>query len=635
MEPSSKKTRLMSPDDEDFPVPSSVGLECIPNEILYLICQWLPLRDKWYLRHVCRRLYSSLNDSSLWKCAAIGPVECKNAKFVKGVLKFLKPSVTTLVVNGFPHAPSSLAPFLTSCQQVKCLSLAGTRFPYDCFKRIINNIPHLSRLLVSLTSFSPTPHHGRRLLGSLTSFSTHQHDRINELPGSIKQLVMIANRGYFRLTALTFNVPNLAIIDYTSLPNPDAIFHLPNYDVVMSVYPRAQLDSRIRLTPSITVTNCATRLSVEGTSDTVTLVKAVSTSITTDNYNYYHITSFDNRVVPRVTAPSTPLTKAIGSTVTSLDCGFDNAVMFANIVQYTPNLVVLNLNTVPGIHCMSLDEVFGVLSVYCKGLQYIHCTMCGNGSKDPAFEVGDVDKLWESIISLKQLNHLSICSCFFIPSQLQAVEVADCTGRVSRVVEIAKCFKPDLKLLPHTLCSLSVVACNSKAPYPLQDILTIVSQIVSLRCLRVSAHFESFRSSVISLHALQKCENLEELYLRVFELSVQYDPVVIQRLKHLTLSFFVLLPNTFFDDIVPLSGTNCCLETLYLSVAANKDLDKLVSMIKRCRKLISCEINFEGKACIRKVKTEIKANCLLWCALLKNKNVYFAKHSRDMLEYRA
>ena len=631
MEPSSKKMRLMSPNDEDVPVPSSgVGLECIPNEILYLIYQWLPLRDKLYLRHVSRRFYSSLNDSTLWKCAAIGPVECKNVKFVKGVLKFLKPFVTTLAVNGFPHAPSILAPFLTSCQQVKCLSLVGTRFPYDTFKRIINNIPHLSRLLVSLTSFSPTPQHGSGL------------EPINELPGSIKQLVMIATRGYFRWTAFTFNVPNLAIIDYISLPPPNTTCDFPNYDAVLSIYPPAQLDSHIRLTPSITVTNCATKLSVEGTSDTVTLVKAVSTSISTDSYIYYHITSFDSHVVPRVTAPSTPLTKAIGSTVTSLDCGFDNAVMFTNIVQYTPNLVVLNLNTVPnpdGNRCMPLDEVFGILSVYCKGLQYVHCTMCDSVDfKDPAFEVGDVYKLWESIISLKQLKHLSICGCFFIPSQLQAVEVADSTGRV---LEIAKCFKPDLQLLPHTLCSLSVVvhSYKSKAPaYPLQDILTIVSQIVSLRCLCVDAHYESFRSSVISMHALRNCENLEEFSLIANYESVQYDPVVIQRLKHLTLSF-VSLPDTFFDDIVPLSGSNCCLETLdlYITNDAVPNVHSLVSMVKRCQKLVSCEVCFKENAylsSIKKVKSEIKPNCLLWFNLIENRDVYFAKRSRDLLEYR-
>ncbi len=637
MEPNSKKMRIMSPDDEEVPIASSVGLECIPNEVLCLICQLLPLRNKLYLRHVSRKFYSLLNDSSLWKCVAIGPVECKNVKFVKGVVKFLKPFVTTLAVNGFPHPPSSLIPLLTSCQQVKSLSLVGSSFPYAALERIINNIPHLSRLVIPLPPYSAHELFDERYV-------------ISELPaGSIKQLVMIYTAGTLLFVhlapSLTFNVPNVAIICAGSLlPPPNTTCDFPNYDAVMSIYRSAQFDSRIRLTPSFTVTNCATRLSVEGTSSIVTLVKAVSTSITIDSYIYYHITSCDRRVVTNGIVPSTPLTKAIGSTVTSLDCGFDNAVVFTNIVQYTPNLIVLNLNTADAlqsddIHCMPLDEVFGVLSVYCKCLQYIHCALCDDiGSKDPACEVGDVDKLWESINSLKQLKHLSICSCFFIPTQLQAVEGAgsNSTGRVSRMLEIAKCFKPDLKLLPHTLCSLSVTACKSKVPYPLQDILTIVSKIVSLNCLRVSVQL--FGSSMISMHALQKCENLEEFALirdSFFgDLFVQYDPVVVQRLKHLTLSH-VSLPITFFADLIPLSGTNQCLETLALEV--DNLPDNLVSTVKRCRKLVSCRICFQkGIAYSTTIrKSDFKANCLLWFTVFKRSSKRtFATHSSDLLHYR-
>lgn len=146
----------------------------------------------------------------------------------------------------------------------------------------------------------------------------------------------------------------------------------------------------------------------------ITVVKAVSSSVVSRNMLY----SYAKCQLKDINSPVAPLNKEIGACIHYLELDLGSCNIPFDVVtfvfQFLPNLRVFNGNNLL-VNIGSVDVLFKALASCCPKLRSIYFVPVF--ANDSVSKCAAAEDVWSSIGSYKDLEHLSIYSCF-IPSPL-------------------------------------------------------------------------------------------------------------------------------------------------------------------------------------------------------------------------
>ena len=563
------------------------GFLSLPTEIICKICKLISAKEKLILRMVSRRLHAIISDSTLWKTVTIPPADGKNIKFAKAVLKLSKSSVASLSIMGYRSRAVSDVTCLSNCKNITALDLYGSYFARSGLMKLIVGLPNLTRLAISF-----------RLL--------FRDPQLSLIPDYLSLLVVYsAESDHCFLNTKAFPIPPniaVAVVSSKRLPDSEVLDH-KNF----SIYHRCYEVSQTCMPIENRHDNQPTIFSIGGITQPhyVCLSKAVSSSILSKShlYNYATVMMSDDNI-----ASSVPLNDSNGSIITSLNfqgCETVDLSVIRSIVSCTPNLLIISVNNVALTSILEpLDGLYNILAVHCKRIQSIFSVV-------KKCHVSDAAKIWENIVSLRYLEHLSICSCFFL-KQCEP-SMASAKGRTSRIPTANTILSKDIEPLSSVFKSMILDACeNNQCSYSLQEILKVISDITTaLKCLHVYIPDKSTKyiEKCINLDTITRCRYLEELGIFQFHphsgitISLTTSSCGMDRLKHLLIENFAV--PSIISDLVPTIGQNSNLQFIELRIQSMR-VEQMLRLLRECPNLVSCDVtvNYFGNHSFVKMRKE-------------------------------
>ena len=539
------------------------------------------------LRGVSRKLHFALSDPMFWKSIYITPSESKNVKYVKSVFKASISTVHTMSVIGYLPPSASDVSFLIRCNLLTHLDIFCSHFSDFALIKLVRSLPNLSRFAMGMPN------------------KERSFGEILPLLSSLTQLILYFTLPYTRLEsfakfweACSFKPCSVAIVKELSWDFNCSSLHSAQspFQSVLSVYDCSP-DS---CTPNINLDVCSfvVPVSISGVvtnSMGLKVSKAVSSSILTGNHLYCLATTSD---VALTHAASASLdSRTLCSNVTCLDlskCKF-SIDFLRSVLSQTPNLATFNihLSTIEDTFdpLNSLDEVFGLLSIHCKNLISIFSFV-------KICHVSNPEMVWENISTLKYLEHLSICSCSFIPRSLDVEQSKPVLGkRKSRIPFLSgTTLTEKVKKLSPKFQSLFVYSCPDQERYSFQQILSVICNFINLKCLHITLLSEIVEHDIFLEELLTSCRKLEELTLKNYCMGKRMrvnvtEAMALSKIKHLTFTN-VNLFSSFFKALVPDNGQNTCLQTLDLelkTLPAHAE-SYFSRLLYGCPNLFSCTI---------------------------------------------
>lgn len=562
-------------------------LESLPVEILHLIFHYLSTCDKRTLQIVCRRFQFVLNDPNHWRHVIIPHnINSKNPRYVKSVLKQTKSHAKSLSLVGYIPTSRSDVSFLTSCHSITALDLYGSHLSTTAMKQAIRSLPNISRLSV----------------GNDAAYTLLATDML----ASVQQLVihdtMDINSFSMWLTKET-RPPNLAIVaDISSSMSYDIIMLAnplyPSRDTNLSVYDISKDCTLDRLSiPSVNYSSSSSNVGfhIPGTdtdsdwfykSYAIVVTTAVSSSVLspTVNYTYANVDDLEYSHVEHGTV-TRYLDADIAASITSLNISgkkLQSLGDICGILELTPNLQVISINGIRfpkrAEYPDPLDMLFKPLSMHCHKLKSISSIVADN-----ICNVEDISEIWDCILSLKHLEHLSICSCLFegasSPSQQQS-------------------FHPNLKLLP--ACFQSLILHIHQTEYvkvsSFDRIFSTIGDIQNLQVLHVYVSYLRDNRQLNLKLLLETCTKVTEL--GVFNMQAGRSSLgrklvhspAIGRLKCFMLKN-VELTKAFFTDLIPYGQDNTNLQMLHIEVH-KMWTEEMTRIMEHCPHLVSFSVHF-------------------------------------------
>ena len=572
-----KRSSSLQLQPEQSSIPKS--FESLPVELIYAICHYLSCMEKMVLKRVSRRCYFVLSDPVFWETVSIDPAESKNIKYVKAVLKLSLSSVHTMCVHGYLPPNVSDISFLVRCSLLTRLDICGSRFSVLALNRLVSNLPNLSRFATGMPRGRKDIEETLPLLSSLTQLVLF----VCELNEAYEFC------GFWESKKCDYNPRNVALVlvkgfySYEEFEPCFSFAPVSDNRRVLSTYvceadtfgPNFNFDSQ-RIVASVSVP--------AGSSDSCCLdvSTAVSSSVLTSNHLY------DIAVHSYMDASNVPcINTCKGSSVTYLNlsmCELSTGLVEC-ILKQTPNLIAFDMNGATSddpksMYNHHLDELFRIISIYSKKIVTVSSLVEG-------WHVDDPEETWQSISSLSHLEHLSVCSCMFIPR----IPYSTFWWEKSRMLRLkTRSLMGKLKGISPSFQSLFVNA-YYRHSRSIQSIISIISTFENLKCFHIryahSVHSISFRE------ILTKCQKLEDLgIIDPAAMKINLKSLAVSKIKHLKLIRVNVL-GSFFKSLVPENSQNIFLQTLVFegNVIPTNEISLLLT---ECPNITFCHISLYG-----------------------------------------
>ncbi len=580
-----------------------VEFDDLPTEIINMICQMSCIREKLVLRMVSKRLYSII--SGLGKTVMISHADSKNDNYVQTVLKLSQQSVTTLSIMGYVGRISADSSCLCSCINITALDLYQSFIDEAGLTKLFLSLSNLKRLAISYD-----------LLSFLTGSNIRAKPPALLALSSLIQLV-IYEEHHFWLDAV-YVVDHLCNTAMAMIGDSSKMMHNPDHNLepyifILSLYESYYHEYQTCL-PIMKYDRQQTLFSIGQPLESnqyVHVSKVVSTSVLTKDHLYNHATLVMCKV-----PSSVPLNESNGSIINLLDfngCESVSLTIIGRIVSCTPNLLSINVNNV--FLTSPLEELYHVLSVHCKKIESVYSIVNG-------WHVCNGEKVWEYIHTMRCLEHLSVCSCFFLQNYDLFIIHGNQSYRIPMAEPInVRDFKP-LSFLKSMILNSCTRNCTK---YSLQDVLQVISDVAmtTLRCLHVYIPDSAltFVENFIVLTTLSNCRKLEELciistippvhqfyvFCRGFHLNMNLKHIVLARVR---------LEHLFIEELV--HGQNYNLQFMELRLS-ELGFDDVYMILRGCPNLALCRVVvdiFPTRSYVAKCR-ELATFAMEECNLLK------------------